>query len=1493
MGSSAGRDLFEGFNANEAKEVLLKCTNCGRFVLLGPPRSGKTFFRENYLKGVTVEELTLGVTATTKTEGEEAKGESELHDKIMSLLKKMIPLIGKFADNVRVKDEELRRVLGDKAPKHIVEEARRVIGDSPHRAYYIPWDCVEEPNTCTSNADASRALGLIKTVFDDRNVRIRWFEAEYVPPGLVEEVIELIREKGEDEARRELEGWVDAYFKAVGTLRKVLGLKENMLEWDELSIGLLSNFMNYSANYVIGGLALAPLLGAASLALISVLTHMAFKKGENYLQEIVELRESLEKLSVKGPDGRLDFNELGKLLVYRVAYVMGMGYDEAKDALMGITRLSEEDLKRRVNDIVEKIKELERNFEVFRQEVPANIFTATVGEFAKGRIYPNVKVENDELRIRVDDEYHSIVRAGKFNELINEVRDGLLKQGFVVVVGPKGIGKSTLAAAEIWELFKNGDIGLVARVDALDSKNYSKFVTFVENYGEKFGRLLILYDPVSTEAYERADIDVKAPIQTNIKVAIEDLMKAIKSTSPEAPKPLTLIVIPSDVYNALSEELSEETRNELEGYRLDVSQDLNNTGFLVELIREYTRTKSNPNGCKISDEELSKLAGELAKFDSGHALIARLIGEELARNNCDVAKIKELISKAKGKAEAFIVLHINGLFKIHENPDAAEALVEIFALRRPFVDSVRPGVPILTQGIVGLIGEERGAKILCGAEGKELRGWLAYRQHDLIEEAIKKLLKCIVSEGGECKELGDALEEQWKTPGVMDLLREVSENVRDESTAVEYFVGNYSKRLTNTLKVFSNGCWKRAALIIGHALAGIPIVPRPEDLSMLLPEDLRKSIVESLGNTLKRCGVDDYLLVGNVTPPLIRYLTKDHAYALAETFIDKYDEAAAEVNRILNIAKNRGSIYIAERLYGLGLALIIANAARLNRDVRSGDADTALRIAASAIQDVASLNLIKSVLVALIPLRDKAPQRYLGLLVLASNMEDVDRDTFRYTLKELNKILDNYGGKVKEYAWSLVHAIFVYANLLWLHLAHFDNVEVKGAVNRVADLLNELGKFKTSLGVIAWAYALAPALKHEDVRGLMEEELRIDAVGKANGILEELNDMRKRVQELMRDEEFRSYVESRFLKSDEEAVRRSILDAVLFLNHALALYRLDNDELNEAEKLISEIAEKYKEIGDYENYLVDRSWALRVEAIKGSLVGDELTKLVEGFRQLYEETFSKERFIRTARYLSTASGTLGEYLVSLALMGDHETINKLLKEHLWVLNANEQVSVLTRLTLNALLSPRDGLSSELEGMLSVNPKELIDTFGSEMCGEYLPALRVAFGMISPEDGYKMECRSIEDSTKRWVCREAVRVAADDSDAVERLRGNLINYFNEQILENERSGWLRELGFDSKAMSSEIEKSVSGLDGGSIVQLIATDFSTARLALILHALINGNEELAKAHALYGAYEAVSVGGKLPAKLFLEAYKECCNLESESFRLALARLFFYHK
>jgi len=226
---------------------------------------------------------------------------------------------------------------------------------------------------------------------------------------------------------------------------------------------------------------------------------------------------------------------------------------------------------------------------------------------------------------------------------------------------------------------------------------------------------------------------------------------------------------------------------------------------------------------------------------------------------------------------------------------------------------------------------------------------------------------------------------------------------------------------------------------------------------------------------LTECGVDDYLLVGNVIPPLIRYLT--FTRVSTEAFIDKYNEAVAEVNRILNIAKNRGDINDTESFYGLGLASIIANAARLGRDVKPGDADIALDIASFTIKSVALPILINPVLGALEPLYGKAPHRYLVLLAMASGMVNLDPITVRYIFAKLNEILDNYSDVVRGYAWSLVYAIHAYVVLLRAHIVYFNRKEIGDVVGRVVDLLNELGKFKTSLGVIAWADGVSPSVR--------------------------------------------------------------------------------------------------------------------------------------------------------------------------------------------------------------------------------------------------------------------------------------------------------------------------------------------------------------------------------------------------------------------------------
>jgi len=417
------------------------------------------------------------------------------------------------------------------------------------------------------------------------------------------------------------------------------------------------------------------------------------------------------------------------------------------------------------------------------------------------------------------------------------------------------------------------------------------------------------------------------------------------------------------------------------------------------------------------------------------------------------------------------------------------------------------------------------------------------------------------------------------------------------------------------------------------------------------------------------------------------------------------------------------------------------------------------------------------------------------------------------------------------------------------------------------------------------------------VRLLIERKLdNKNVIDKTNEILEKLSKLKEKVWELMMDEVFVSYVESRELmknegvmgyvefrpvKADEEAVRRTILEEISSLKHKLAHYKLRNGDLDDAARLFNEAAEVAKEIKEvkcfevrFEDYLINRSWALRTEAIKSSLSDNELTKLVNEFRQLFEDIFKRP----TAEYPSIAPKVLGEYLVSLALMGgDKEVkeISELLKKYWRVLDDDEKVSVLTRLTLDALLSPKGGLSVKL-WKLSID-EELIRAFEDEIISDFLPALRDTLDVEMSYDEIKLirlcEERLIDDD----ICVPILAVRENDDAAVKQLRDRL----TKEVLD-----LVKGLGVND----NEFKSLINGLDGASLVQLIAPETSTAQLALMLHALINGDEMLAKAHALMGAVYATE---KPSARLFLEAYRACCDLKnSKEFRRAIAKLFFYH-
>jgi hypothetical protein len=1479
------KDLFREFNENKA---------AGKYeniLVLGPPRSGKTFFINKYLKLQKAEEYTIGLIRHVQPS-----------NKIIDIFKRVMPWVSRLnyiiiEEDKRLKKfgnefvQSLKEMLGDKAPQHIINEIIERAKESNTNSiitYYIPWNY-----TGKIDEETKEALDLIIETFNNKNAKIKWIKAEYIPPGLVREVVELIKTEGKDKAEETVNEWVDAYI----TVLKIFGLDKS--EWEESFVISARTFFNtLGVRGILTYITSNIILGAVATTIITLLTFHAFKtprgaEAGDIIMLTAKLR-SLVKSSKSSNELCGGFNELGKLIAYKLATALGLDVEEVCYALTEISGIDKEKLRSMIEDINKRLTQVEKELSEVKAQVESSLVGAKVffiNEVENGLLYGNFVVENGIAKIKTrigtarEELVTDLVDTGKFHDVAKEVFRKLTEKGRVLLVGPKGIGKSTLATYVIWNSLIRGlnDITLdeprdaVIRINSLSPADAMKINGLVKATSRKF---VIVYDPSPVEAY----IEPKAMKKMRYDI------KSMKDTLNELQQVMdmwVIIVLPQELYDEISKdkELKSALAN-VESSKVDVN--LKDEDFLRGIIKSYS-------GCQVVPEELVNII--MQQYSGGYTLIAKYAGIWLRNKNCEVKNVVEALNVSEPK---LFFAHYIWNVVLGGSMDLAMKVSVPLMLHAAY-GAISEGITYITKavnvgGVWGLVDKNSLENIQLSDLREEklepIVKWLSIKHEDLIEEVLKELAG-LHGENEKEKYIMNGLESlvnslKWGYDKVLQELEDIKKLERERIWEnLVLFIG---ERLKLALKSLSNNCWKRAALIIGSGLTGLFLLPRAGDL----PED----VVKLLGDALKACGIDDYLLVDNKIPYLVRtlfvydlvLLNISGSSPFTRIFTNKYENAVEEAKKLLEIwRKCEGKIYKFEGCYALGLASIIADAARLGKDVSTDDADVTLHIAHPAIQLPTSTFPIRLTLHALKPLLDRAPHRYLGLLGKASTVWFLDRETARLVFNELNYILDKHYDEVKKHAWSLVHAVFAYSELFNKHLSYLDNKMVEEMVGRVAELLRELGD--TVLGTIAWSYALAPVLSHKYIRMLWEMKfkergLHIDVIKKVDYVLNKLNKLRENVKQLLGDKEFMSYVKSAFIEANEKAANKIILSKSLHLEHRLAYYKFAKDELNEAAGLFEKVANGYKEIGEFENYLINRVWVLRFKAIESSLASNDLVK---EYDQLFNEAWNNLK--PTATYLNVILGILYNYLVSLALTNNTNKAGELLKKYWAILNVNKKHSVMTRLILNTLLGSKNGLDDRLKDMLMVGPEELIEVFEEEMLNEFLPALKVAYGLVKPEDGIR-ECEELVGVQAKIRCKDAVLAAGGRGDAIERVRGLLISDFQELILKKGKRDLLKELGVDDNELLSMFNKFmelVYGLDGRSLVQLIAPRYSRAHLALMLYALINGNHELVKAHALYGT---TIYPDKLLTRLFLEAYKACCDLSGENFRKALARLLFCH-
>ena len=1172
----------------------------------------------------------------------------------------------------------------------------------------------------------------------------------------------------------------------------------------------------------------------------------------------------------------------------------------AKDRAAGrdLERL-EEVVGREVEGVFKKVEDALREVKTQVSGLLAGVKVAFVGDVEAGFLYHNFVVVSGAPRVKTraaggqGDVVVDVVAGGVFGGLAGEVLERLERDGLVVLVGPHGVGKSTLAAFAAWLALWRGAADAVVSAEEVKTGLASALENLQNNTGRRF---LLLYDPVPVTAYyepsavgEYAEKE-KERVRLAVKEALSAAGKGVKA----------LVVLPDELYrdHELYQDLPPETKGALEKSVVKVV--LNDVKFLHEVVRRYS-------GCGDGYKELAE---KIAQFNGGYTLVAKYAGLWLRGRGCDAGDVERAVKEAKFQPKLFLSRYIRDVLLWRSSEEERVRLMYRAAaplLLHAVFGPVPEGVTYITQakdGVVFYQPEEiekftKPRWDLLKAGLQPIAKWLAQRHEDLVEETLRDLAglngeearkpyrealrdlietldwarREVLEEGGKIfAEPGIPKEETLKVWNKVLAKLGVPEKDRGLWVALLAFVAR------GLAAAFKNSedrrCRQRAALIAGCVLAGYPVLPKREQLP--------KDVAETLGDALETCTVDAYLTTDGEIPPLSILVVWSLYYAealYAKDFLriqkirekigvlspladaETIDAARKTADDLLIRWKRRG-FNDHETFYALGLAALVAEG-----EVDGKTADLLLRVASAAVQRVAFLTAVLPILAALRPLGEKAPHRYIPLLAAASELWLPYQETALYIYNALKHFKDRL--LETESRWLLLYAIHAYSNLLRKHSEHIED-RWEDAAADMCRLSNEVRKHgdAAALGgdlsahnlfnTITKAYVLAAALHNEVLASLVQSHCGLnDLVGEAEAVrraLDEAAAHQDKLKEIMEsDADFAEWVRA-YSPSDDADIMvenmRGLLTyelALYKLNHALDEEgELDKKKLIDAAKEFKKAAKIYSKLKHSENYLTARGLALRAGVLAARSWG-ELLRSAKGFYRLWKKT---EKLEPTAGYLTAANLTLGQCLVYSAASSKKKKAVMLLKERRWLLDYVPEVSVVTRLMLK-LFGVGEG----------ARLKDVVDAFESLIWPEFRPALSMLAGRLQKEEALEL-CKKLPKSE---VCVDAVVSVAGDQEAAEKSK------------------------LETKSETPETCPLRNKVDGRTLVEALAPISSSAQLAFTLLVAVEGRADAVRLHGLWGS---IKYRVSLLSRLFRAVYENCGDLNSEGCRLALLKLYYYH-
>jgi hypothetical protein len=675
-----------------------------KVVVVGPPCAGKTTLIKQFLEplGVETAEEVVGLAP----EAEEARGEG-LRERAVRFLRGLAG--GGHVSRDRV-EKELAGIRGaellkafDELPRSFVEYLKKRYDGWSLYLFYIPPEVEEEREAVEELLKIAKRVG----------VEFRWLGLRYVPPG----VVAMLKEGGVGYVEEQLRLYrrvLEEFDAAGGRLAKLSKLGRSIAE--KTGESLLERFAEAAEEFA---KVLLPLLpgGVATGAVLGVASYLLAGGGE--WSRWIRLLADWSRL-----DGRLK-----DLAAAHIALSLGLGRDRVREVLDGLAAAGK------------RLKALESDFRRLLDEVKRVALKAAALERGLA-VYFLHDVENRGLYVNfyVEDRPYlesrepsglvavPLVESGRFGELAAETLRRLEEEGALVLVGPKGVGKSTLAAYVVWRALREGRAyGVVKVAGGVGTEAVLR--ALAEEAGAE---LIALYDPSPTEVYYDPDYVKLTKVQQ-----VGETLKELGALAAAEKRVKILAVLPSDLYDAVLKKAEEPALKLLEK-RLEV--DLRDVEFLADVIYKYSKCEETQAG------EAERLAEKIAEFNGGYTLVAKYAGLWLRERGCDAGDVEKAVEEAKSQPKLFFAHYIWQVL-LRGSGDLAKRVAVPLHLHA-VLGPVPVGVTYITKAV-----NDRGIwrflkpEELEGASLESLRedelepiaNWLAQRHEDLVEEVLKDL----------------------------------------------------------------------------------------------------------------------------------------------------------------------------------------------------------------------------------------------------------------------------------------------------------------------------------------------------------------------------------------------------------------------------------------------------------------------------------------------------------------------------------------------------------------------------------------------------------------------------------------------------------------------------------------------------------------------------------------------------------------------------------